>query len=104
MRRSSRRTPLPGLRRLPAVLALTVVGVGLQALPAVATPDPASTGCTVYWTGDADTIWEHAANWSDHADSDGSDAHDAPGTADTACMATSPTTREIEAHDPVAVG
>jgi hypothetical protein len=89
---------------LPAVLALTVVGVGLQAMPAVATPEPVSTGCTVYWTGDADTTWEHAANWSDHADSDGSDAHDAPGTADTACMATSPTTREIEARGPVSVG
>ena len=87
MRRSSRTTPLPGLRRLPAVLALAVAFTGL----AVA-PSSASTDCTAYWTGAAsvDTYndqWSTAGNWS--ADAAGAEPHDVPGASDVVCTATS---------------
>lgn len=101
MRRSSRTSPLPGLRRMPAVLALVVIGVGLQATPAIATP--VSTDCTVYWTGDVSPYWDNDENWSDHVDSDGTDSHAAAGATDVACLATAPTYRHIVVNNGVSV-
>ena len=88
---------------MPAVLALAVIGVGLQATPAVATPTPVTTGCTVYWTGDVSPYWDDAENWSDHADSDGTDSHAAAGAADVACLATAPNYRHIVVNNGVSV-
>ena len=85
MRRSSRTTPLPGLRRLPAVLALAIAFTGLAVAPSYA-----ATDCTVYWTGDVSPYWDDAENWSDHEDSDGTDSHAAPDASDVACLVTDP--------------
>ena len=85
MRRSSRTTPLPGLRRLPAVLVLAIAFTGLAVAPSYA-----ATDCTVYWTGDVSPYWDDAENWSDHEDSDGTDSHAAPDASDVACLATDP--------------
>jgi hypothetical protein len=87
MRRSSLAAALPGLRRLPATLALAVAFTGL----AVA-PSSASTDCTAYWTGAAsvdtyDNQWSTAGNWS--ADAAGTEPHEVPGVSDVVCAATS---------------